>query len=135
MKFDEILFMGNSVPGSTDHGIVLLHEILNEALSELSGLQQSYEDAGNSQKIRRAVRDIAMALTGSEITFTNTNKNEYDNFEDFTFDHNKFIEAVSEMYEEWLTFMHKEHISLIRLPDFEEAIDNYKKFFRKLIGD
>jgi hypothetical protein len=72
--FDEMIFMGRGDYSARD--CALLTNRLDQALSYLSGIQQSLFDLGTEENIRKAeepiydiVRDIAMALTGKEIEF------------------------------------------------------------------
>lgn len=85
-RFTRILFFGTE---SCYKGIVDLHELLREGLAESGGCQQpahpeSAEAAQADEREQRLallrvetiVRDIAMALTGKEITFIDEEKHD-----------------------------------------------------------
>lgn len=66
------LFLGNGLRSL--HGVRVLHDRLSHAVSLLSGLQQGGPDdpedvARTEECIRDVVQDIALALTGQEVTF------------------------------------------------------------------
>lgn len=84
-SFKDILFMGNGQPGCTEAGILRLHRLLDDCLTEVGGLQQSPMGAEHPsgdpdgwekeselgwKKVRDMVKDVAMALTGEEIKFS-----------------------------------------------------------------
>lgn len=81
-KFERRLHLGNSIPGSSEAGILALQKLLGKAIDLSSGLQQpdhptSDEHAEqceldrrhNNQLLENYIGDIAMALTGREIVF------------------------------------------------------------------
>lgn len=71
------LFRGKLFLGSGEHserGVKVLHARLDDALSHLSGLQQSHQgeedlDFQAQVEIEEVVRDIASALLGREVHF------------------------------------------------------------------
>lgn len=78
-QFEQVLFLGNSVPGSSEAGILKLQKLLQEAIELSGGIQQpdhsdSEEAATRNKNIRHRnlhdldnmVKDIAKALTGDE---------------------------------------------------------------------
>ena len=89
-KFTEQIFMGNSSPqkdGTTDKQIKLLKELIDKALSNLSGMQQlghigcewSREDIEKEyrkidEENKEIVRDVAAAITGENIEFAEKEK-------------------------------------------------------------
>ena len=83
-EFEDIIFMGNGQPNSTEAKILKLQRLLQDCIMEVGGLQQSPQGAPHPSgdpdgwekeyklgwnKVKDMVRDMAMALTGEEIEF------------------------------------------------------------------